>query len=98
MADDYYRFLEQQHMLRGENTKRVYRLGDEVEVQVVRVDMERRQVDLGLVEILEAVRRDERRRGPIRSTVKPKQEQRRAKRPGRRERAAMRKGVGGRRR
>jgi ribonuclease R len=98
MADDYYRFLEQQHMLRGENTKRVYRLGDEVEIQVVRVDMERRQVDLGLVEILEAVRRDERRRGPVRSTVKPKQEQRRAKRPGRRERVAMRKSAGRRRR
>ena len=53
MADDYYRFVEQQHTLRGENTKRVYRLGDKVLVQVVRVDMERRQVDLGLVEILE---------------------------------------------
>ena len=57
MADDYYRFVEQMHTLRGEHTKRVYRLGDRVEVQVVRVDMERRQVDLGLVEILEAVRR-----------------------------------------
>ena len=41
-------------------------------VQVVRVDMERRQVDLGLVEILEAVRREERPRGPVRSKVKPK--------------------------
>ena len=29
MADDYYRFLEQAHMLRGEN-KKVYRLGDRV--------------------------------------------------------------------
>ena len=57
MADDYYRFLEQQHVLRGENTKKVYRLGDKVLVQVVRVDMERRQVDLGLVDILETVRR-----------------------------------------
>ena len=66
MADDYYRFVEQQHVLRGENTKKVYRLGDKVRVQVVRVDMERRQVDLGLVEILETVRREERRRGPIR--------------------------------
>ena len=47
MADDYYRFVEQQHVLRGENTKKVYRLGDKVLVQVVRVDMERRQVDLG---------------------------------------------------
>jgi ribonuclease R len=86
MADDYYRFVEQQHVLRGENTKKVYRLGDKVIVQVVRVDMERRQVDLGLVDILESVRAEERPRGPIRSTVKPKSERRRAQRPGRRER------------
>ena len=56
MADDYYRFVERAHMLRGENTGKVYRLGDRVTVQVVKVDMERRQVDLGLVEILDAVR------------------------------------------
>ncbi|HXH25179.1 MAG TPA: ribonuclease R [Vicinamibacterales bacterium] len=90
MADDYYRFLEQQHALRGENTKKVYRLGDRVVVQVVRVDMERRQIDLALVEILEAVRREERPRGPIRSRVKPKREQRRAERQGRRTRARRR--------
>ena len=63
MADDYYRFVEQQHVLRGENTKKVYRLGDKVRVQVVRVDMERRQVDLGLVGDSGAVRRDERAAG-----------------------------------
>jgi len=91
MADDYYRFVEQQHTLRGENTKRVYRLGDKVLVQVVRVDMERRQVDLGLVEILEAVRRDTRPREPIRSKVKPKGDRRREQRPGRRERAEGKK-------
>ena len=89
MADDYYRFVEQQHILLGENTKKVYRLGDKVQVQVVRVDMERRQVDLGLVEILEAVRRSEAPR-QIRSRTKPKKEQRRAQRPGRRERARKR--------
>jgi ribonuclease R len=89
MADDYYRFVEQQHILRGENTKKVYRLGDKVLVQVVRVDMERRQVDLGLVDILEAVRREERPRGPVRSKVRSKKEQRRS-RPGRRERQAAR--------
>ena len=97
MADDYYRFVEQMHTLRGEHTKRVYRLGDRVEVQVVRVDMERRQVDLGLVEILEAVRKDTRARGPIKSQVKPKQD-RRAQRPGRRERGARKKGKSPRRR
>jgi ribonuclease R len=95
MADDYYRFVDQQHILRGENTKKVYRLGDKVLVQVVRVDMERRQVDLGLVDILEAVRREERPRGPIRSTTKPKKEQRRAQRPGRRERGAKKQGKSG---
>jgi ribonuclease R len=91
MADDYYRFVEQQHTLRGENTKRVYRLGDKVLVQVVRVDMERRQVDLGLVEILESVRRDTRPRQPVRSKLKPKGERRRAQRPGRSEREEQKK-------
>jgi ribonuclease R len=93
MADDYYRFVEQQHTLRGENTKRVYRLGDKVLVQVVRVDMERRQVDLGLVEILESVRRETRPREPIRSKVKPKGERRRTRRPGRNEREKRKKGT-----
>jgi ribonuclease R len=103
MADDYYRFVEQQHVLLGENTKKVYRLGDKVRVQVVRVDMERRQVELGLVEILDSVRREVQRRGTPRSKARPKKEsrregeQRRATkpkrklRPGRRERAAKKK-------
>ncbi|HET9195210.1 MAG TPA: ribonuclease R [Vicinamibacterales bacterium] len=96
MADDYYRFIEQQHVLRGENTQKVYRLGDKVAVQVVRVDMERRQVDLGIVEILESVRREQRPREAVRSRTKPKREQRRSKqRPGRRERMEKK---GGRRR
>ena len=47
MADDYYRYREQTHSLFGENTKKTYRLGDRVRVQIVRVDMERRQIDLG---------------------------------------------------
>jgi ribonuclease R len=94
MADDYYRFVEQQHILRGENTKKIYRLGDKVLVQVVRVDMERRQVDLGIVDILESVRREERPREPIRSRTKPKKEQRHAQRPGRHERQARTAGGG----
>src|SRR5262249_37320898 len=91
MADDYYRFLEGSHTLRGENTHKVYRLGDKVRVQVVRVDLDRRQIDLGLTDILDLIRQDERRRGPKHSKAKPKQEGRRQKqRPGRRERAARR--------
>jgi ribonuclease R len=72
MADDYYRFVERAHILRGENTGKEYRLGDKVTVQVIKVDMERRQVDLGLVDILDAVRASERNRGPRRSSAEPK--------------------------
>ena len=85
MADDYYRFIEGAHVLRGENTHKIYRLGDRVGVQVVRVDLERRQLDLGILEILDAVRATE-RRGPRRSSARPKHE--RTRRPGRRERQA----------
>jgi ribonuclease R len=88
MADDYYRFVESAHLLRGENTHKVYRLGDKVKVQVIRVNMELRQVDLGLVEILERVREGE--RGPRRSRAQPKFEKKRKQRPGRRERKKRR--------
>jgi ribonuclease R len=92
MADDYYRFVERAHILRGENKGKTYRLGDRVNVQVVKVDMERRQIDLGLVEILNAVRESEENRGPRRSKAEPRagsqrQGRRRKQRPGRRERA-----------
>jgi ribonuclease R len=89
MADDYYRFLEHAHVLRGEKTGRVYRLGDRLKVQVIRVDLERRQVDLGVSEILEAMRVAEVRRGRRTGAARPKQErkQMRRGRPGRRERS-----------
>jgi ribonuclease R len=100
MADDYYRFVERAHVLRGENNERVYRLGDRVRVQVIRVDLERRQIDLGLSEILDAVRDSERNRGPRTSRVRrkgekadksgPTERRKRAGRPGRRERVLRR--------
>jgi ribonuclease R len=100
MADDYYRFVERAHVLRGEKNGRVYRLGDRVKVQVIRVDLERRQIDLGLSEILEAVRRTEGRSRPRRNAARPKQEERkkRAVRPKRRERAFKKARPKGRRR
>jgi hypothetical protein len=52
--------------------------------------MEQRQVDLGLVEILDRVREGD--RGPRRSRAAPKHEKRRKQRPGRRERSARRHG------
>jgi len=55
MSDDYYRFDEKAHRLKGENAGRVYRLGDRVKVQVARVDLERRQIDFALVDVLARV-------------------------------------------
>jgi ribonuclease R len=90
MADDYYRFIDGAHMLRGENTRKVYRLGDKVNVQVLRVNMEVRQIDLGLVEILDRVREGE--RGPRRSKASPKHQTKRTQRPGKRERSQRKPG------
>ena len=69
MADDYYRFVETQYLLKGENSGKIYRLGDAVRVQLVRVDKEHRQLDLGLVEVLRSVRKSSDGRG-VRSKQK----------------------------
>jgi ribonuclease R len=90
MADDYYRFVEQQHILRGESTKKVYRLGDRVLVQVVRVDANRRQVDFALVEIAEALREAPSGVRGSKPRVTSKRERLAAKRPGKRKRQARR--------
>jgi ribonuclease R len=92
MADDYYRFVEKAHTLQGEKTGRVYRLGDKVTVQVVKVDMERRQIDLGLSEILDRVRESERNRGPRHSRITPRD--RGAAKPGVRDAGKKRSAAG----
>jgi ribonuclease R len=84
MADDYYRFREQQHVLFGESTKKTYRLGDPVTVQIVRVDMERRQIELALEDVLAKVssasarasaRQAGNARGASRRSARPKKDQ-----------------------
>lgn len=57
MSDDYYIFRDTDHALRGERTKRTYKLGDRVEVQVVKVDMDRRQINLALTDVLKRMER-----------------------------------------
>jgi len=46
LTDDYYRFDEAHHALFGSRTKTRYRLGDRVRVEVARVDLQRRMLDL----------------------------------------------------
>ena len=99
MNDDYYRFVEGEHLLFGEATRRRYKLGDKVRVQVVKVDRERRQIELALTDILEAAG-GRRRGGPasraVKSGVSSKRERRqvrtRSQRPGKHERAMKKRG------
>lgn len=48
LSNDYYHFDPAGHRLRGERTGKIYRLGDEIRVQVVRVSLDDRKVDFGL--------------------------------------------------
>jgi ribonuclease R len=48
LSDDYYYYDEPEHSLIGRRTKRRFRLGDRVAVKVVRVDLNRRQLDFRL--------------------------------------------------
>jgi ribonuclease R len=45
LPDDYYFYDDVSHSLLGQRTKRSFRLGDKVDVTVVRVDLQRRQLD-----------------------------------------------------
>lgn len=49
LGDDYYVFLEDQFALVGEHTRRRFRLGDRVRVQVAAVDLENRKIDFMLL-------------------------------------------------
>ena len=47
---DYYHFDAQRRLLQGERTHRAYRLGDPVQVQVLRASLEDRKIDLRLLD------------------------------------------------
>ena len=49
MMDDYYHYSEQSHALIGEMSKKMYRIGDEVTVQVTNVNMDEHAIDFILV-------------------------------------------------
>jgi ribonuclease R len=50
LRDDYYVYDEKQYTLKGRRTHKQYRLGDTLEVKVVRVNPEERQIDFALIE------------------------------------------------
>jgi ribonuclease R len=76
MSDDYYQFDEKRHQLQGENTQQVYRLGDKVQVQLARADLERRQLDFALVDVLQRAARTERTARTARAAPRKRGEER----------------------
>ena len=50
LTDDYYSFWEKEMVLFGQHTKKTYRIGDPVRIQVVRVDVDQRQIDFEITE------------------------------------------------
>ncbi|MFZ2523841.1 MAG: ribonuclease R [Candidatus Ferrigenium altingense] len=53
LGKDYYQFDATKHQLLGERTGQRYRLGDRVQVRVVKVDMESTKIDFVLHELIE---------------------------------------------
>jgi ribonuclease R len=49
LGSEYFQYIEAAHELRGERTGRRYRLTDEIDVQVSRVDLEARRIEFRMV-------------------------------------------------
>jgi ribonuclease R len=49
MDDDYYVYDEKNYLIYGRSGKKKYRLGDKVDVRIIRVDEEKREIDMMLV-------------------------------------------------
>ena len=60
LPNDYYQFDATKQALLGERSGRSFRLGDVARIRVVRVDLDQRQIDFMLAEVLQAEPRGER--------------------------------------
>ena len=48
LVDDYFEYDEENYCLRGRHTKKEYMLGDRVNVEVVKADLQKKQLDYRL--------------------------------------------------
>ena len=73
LGGEYFQYNETTHELRGERTGRRFRLTDELDVQVSRVDLEARRIDFRLVERTDfrTISRIRRREGAEDGTLRP---------------------------
>jgi len=49
LTDDYYQFDEKNYCLTGRRSRRKYQLGDEVEIEILRANLEKKQLDFKIV-------------------------------------------------
>lgn len=68
MINDYYEYVEEQFAIIGERTRKAYRLGDEVEVVLVRASVEERNIDFILKDNGIYVEGEENKKGGTRGT------------------------------
>lgn len=68
LPSDYYHFDPINHCLQGERSGKVFRLGDEVEIRVAKVDLDLRQIDFSLV----AAENEKRQEAPLDKAKKNK--------------------------
>jgi ribonuclease R len=57
LSNDYYHFDPVHHSLSGERSQKSYRLGDSVEVKVVRVDLDEKKIDLQMVGLKQSAKK-----------------------------------------
>lgn len=69
---DYYIYEQAQHRLIGEHTRQVFRLGDELLVQVAAVNLEERKVDFELLEARSRINRLSKKEAKSAGKVKSK--------------------------
>ena len=51
LTDDFYEYEEENYRIAGKRTGKSYQLGDEVRVEIFRVNLAKRQLDLRLIEV-----------------------------------------------
>ena len=83
LENDFYHFDPISHCLVGENTERVYRIGDRVRIRVTNVNLDERKIDFAMEEFLSestpyakrkvsAVRKGKKRDGKKKTTMRRK--------------------------
>ncbi|MCS5710184.1 ribonuclease R [Candidatus Berkiella aquae] len=70
LGNEYFHYDPAHHRMIGERTRTVYRLGDAIEVRVVRVDIEAKKIDFELIDYPQKTKRTKDKSPPVHSKKK----------------------------